>query len=936
MSIKNTVQATRKNQIKPKPNNKLKYTGWGLVIFSFLLYVNTVSNSYNLDDELVTKNHRVTGRGFAALFDIFTQPYYTDDSDNVYEYRPVVLASFAIEHQFFGDNPGLSHLINALLYSLLIFILFKVLLALFHNYGLWLSISICLLFASHPIHTEVVASIKNRDEILALTGGLLSLLIAVKYVKTQQLKYLLFSVFIFLMAVLSKKSILPFALIIPLSLIMFLRPGFKQLIILTLCYALLGAVSSFFFDINVRILFFTAIILAVLFFWLIGTYKTTVSVKSIIKEFIQNYFYNPLSKREEKHTYYNKNDLYVLGIYFFINILLLITGIINNSKYILSFGFILSTFIYFFSRPQQKDILLCFPMCMSLFLLIQTGMVTPVLIFLIFFFSIINYRNIFHLVCIGILFLPVILAPARYLIFVFYYFVIALSFVLIRTDKKHLVFKLFCTTSALISIVVNIVWERFSNETVFITIIFTLLSVLSLSNILPDKKYYFKKIIIIIIPLALITELFLIKGYNESIFSYINTTALSEATEIMPASGRFLDFAEMPIHKETPFIIRTGTAFVSLAFYLKMLIFPHPLGFYYGYDMVPIVTMSNHWALISFFIHLVFLIYALIKFRTDKILSFGILYYLICISIFSNIVAPVAGVVAERLVFTASLGFCIVLVCVLSIIFKIKWFSNKPVFYVHKGFISVLIVIVFLYGFKTLTRNKQWENHLSLFGSDMSYLNRSAQAHQMYASALMDYLQSEKNAQKKPELFDKAILHYKEAINIYPEFYNASYLLAKAYFMTERLDDALMQFEYTLNIDSTSYMIYMYVALIYDQKNNTEKAIEFYRKTLQKEPLYIDPYTNLSALYMKENRVEEAINTNLKILSLKPDAYEPLLNLGKIYFSTAQLELADEYFEKAYQISDKDKNLINALYEINRALGRKEKMEFYLNKLKMS
>src|SRR4051812_28179847 len=175
-------QISEKTKVKP-----LKQSGthifltaerfYSLLIFafSFLLYFNSVFNDYNMDDELVTQNHRLTSKGISAIPEIFSSPYYEDKSGYRYEYRPMVLVTFAIEHSLFGDHAGVSHFINVLLYSLLCCLLFRVLRKLFKNYNILFPLLITLLFAAHPVHTEVVASIKNRDEILSLLFGLLSL-----------------------------------------------------------------------------------------------------------------------------------------------------------------------------------------------------------------------------------------------------------------------------------------------------------------------------------------------------------------------------------------------------------------------------------------------------------------------------------------------------------------------------------------------------------------------------------------------------------------------------------------------------------------------------------------------------------------------------------------------------------------------------------------
>lgn len=58
-----------------------------------------------------------------------------------------------------------------------------------------------LLFAAHPLHTEVVANIKSRDEILGLLFAILSLKHFHKYSDTPQVKHLSLSSICFLLAI---------------------------------------------------------------------------------------------------------------------------------------------------------------------------------------------------------------------------------------------------------------------------------------------------------------------------------------------------------------------------------------------------------------------------------------------------------------------------------------------------------------------------------------------------------------------------------------------------------------------------------------------------------------------------------------------------------------------------------------------------------------
>ena len=124
--------------------------------FSFLLFANSLTNGYNLDDELVTRNHRLTSKGIAGIPEIFTSAYYQDNMGYSYEYRPMVLASFALEHQFFGDSAAVGHFFNILLYSLCCLLLLKVLREMLIKYSPVIPFLVTLLFIAHSSHTEVV------------------------------------------------------------------------------------------------------------------------------------------------------------------------------------------------------------------------------------------------------------------------------------------------------------------------------------------------------------------------------------------------------------------------------------------------------------------------------------------------------------------------------------------------------------------------------------------------------------------------------------------------------------------------------------------------------------------------------------------------------------------------------------------------------------
>lgn len=143
-----------------------------VVVAAFAAYANTFSADFTLDDVGQIRQNALI-RDLSHLPAIWTTNYwghddrYTDQS----LYRPLTVTSFAINAAIGGLSPWSFHVVNVLLHAATCLLLFALVGFLFENQGV--ALVAALLFAVHPIHTEVVAGIVGRAEILALCGGLL-------------------------------------------------------------------------------------------------------------------------------------------------------------------------------------------------------------------------------------------------------------------------------------------------------------------------------------------------------------------------------------------------------------------------------------------------------------------------------------------------------------------------------------------------------------------------------------------------------------------------------------------------------------------------------------------------------------------------------------------------------------------------------------------
>jgi hypothetical protein len=223
-----------------------------LLAVSLLIYFNTLNNEVAFDDENVIHKNEYVIKGVSGIKDILLRDSYFSYYKQLGmesnlpggRYRPLSHITFAIEQEFIGTIPdgivnerswdinsngvtdqfedtnkdglftdydfwirgaGFRHFVNVLLYAILILLIYRIfILYLFPN-AKDMVFFCCLLFAVHPLHTEVVANIKSRDEILSLLFIVLTILFAYRYVETWQRKHVMYTSLFMFLALMSKE-----------------------------------------------------------------------------------------------------------------------------------------------------------------------------------------------------------------------------------------------------------------------------------------------------------------------------------------------------------------------------------------------------------------------------------------------------------------------------------------------------------------------------------------------------------------------------------------------------------------------------------------------------------------------------------------------------------------------------------------------------------
>ncbi|OGS21216.1 MAG: hypothetical protein A2252_05970 [Elusimicrobia bacterium RIFOXYA2_FULL_39_19] len=187
-----------------------------LGLISVSVYINTYKNTFMWDDEQLIQEDRYA-HSFTSIGYIFTPKYWINDFPGPEKrYRPLRMVTFMFDRMLWRDNVMGYHLTNTVMNTAVVLLVYAILMQMTkNNIGAFLG---AVIFAVHPVHTETVAWVKNRTDILCCIFMLLSFWV---FIRNEEKKFVysgVLQLFFFIMALLSKEM----AVILPAILMMYL------------------------------------------------------------------------------------------------------------------------------------------------------------------------------------------------------------------------------------------------------------------------------------------------------------------------------------------------------------------------------------------------------------------------------------------------------------------------------------------------------------------------------------------------------------------------------------------------------------------------------------------------------------------------------------------------------------------------------------------
>ena len=356
------------------------------------------------------------------------------------------------------------------------------------------------------------------------------------------------------------------------------------------------------------------------------------------------------------------------------------------------------------------------------------------------------------------------------------------------------------------------------------------------------------------------------------------------------------------------------------------------MSFYYGYNQIPMADFSywQVWAAILFFVPLG--VYGFIQFIKRNPLGLGILIWLGVMLGVINVFFPIVGIAADRYTYAFSLGFCIVVAYLLVKYFKVEIFEQNIKIKLPSTMIILVMIISIVYSGRTIARNSDWHDYMTLYTTDIEHLTESAKAHALLANTLypMVVREVQLNPQSQQAANDvkKLIYHFNEALRIDSTYATTWNNLGSVYVNYIRdFNQAITYCKQAIKYNPNYLEAHFNVTYSYIQLNNVDSAYQYALRVVEIDPDYVKIYELFNNFLIKNNKIEEGINDLIalsKVAERKKNIYVSIANLYSVN-ANGNYTNSIEYFEKAYQEDPSDKVLCKHLANLHKLTGNQNK-----------
>ncbi len=308
---------------------------------------------------------------------------------------------------------------------------------------------------------------------------------------------------------------------------------------------------------------------------------------------------------------------------------------------------------------------------------------------------------------------------------------------------------------------------------------------------------------------------------------------------------------------------------------------------------------------------------ALWLFQRKRLLSFGILWFFLTLSVESSF-KPISNVIFEHRLYLPMLGFCLFIT---GSLYHIAWKKYR------KAAVTAFLILICVMSVLTFARNKVWEDEITLC---TDIIKKSPNKARPYVNRGKEYIlmgeikKAREDIERALELdpdnpqalndygiilykqssFDEGIKYFYKAAGLEHWNFKFYYNLGNALYEQGRYEEAFKQYDYIRGyISRDNAAVHNLMGKAASRKGDYDVALKNLNKALELDPELADAHFNFGKLLQSQDKSEEAIEHYMDAIRIDPKMAEAYSNCGAAYYMIGKPEDAKKYLTLALQIN---------------------------------
>jgi hypothetical protein len=286
---------------------------------------------------------------------------------------------------------------------------------------------------------------------------------------------------------------------------------------------------------------------------------------------------------------------------------------------------------------------------------------------------------------------------------------------------------------------------------------------------------------------------------------------------------------------------------LQIAFHsLWVLFFPVDLSYSYSDDQIPLLTRLLEPRTLLVLALSVFTLWLVVRsYRKSKDLFFAMTFAIVTFSIYSAVFMIAGSVLAERFIYTPSIGFCLAI----SLVLRRFCVRLRPATTGLGMFMVLMVVVIGLNGWRTILRNPDWRTDTGLFLHDHKVTSGSAMIHYNVGVVYMN----------ERGQYEDAIKEFKKAMKIRSNYHIARTSIGHVLIKLGREKEAIAVYEQLVRMGKADKRVFNNLGfLLVDMNIDVKKGIYYLEEIAKKHPRNPSILDSLGWGYYKVGRLREA------------------------------------------------------------------------------